>query len=94
MRPYLNAGLILFLVATIAALAAGLMEETRKLRRLTELVAGSGCSQLRSEFSHVSFVSYHLALSMLIVATAVFLGSIALFAIYRWLARRIFEQYS
>jgi hypothetical protein len=94
MRRHLGLGVILLLVATTAALVLGLVEEMRKLSLLTEAVAKSDCIQLGAEFSQVSFTGYHLALSMVIMAGVVFLGSIALLAAYRWLARRIFEQLS
>jgi hypothetical protein len=93
MRRYLNAMVVAVLLAAIGGLVAGLIEETRQLRLITDMVARSNCAPLRSEFSHVAFAGYHLALSMVLAAGCVLLGALGLVAAYGWFARRLADRF-
>ena len=92
MQRYLNAIVIAVLLSAIGGLVAGLIEEARQLRLITDAVSRSNCAPLLSEVSQRAFIGY-LVTSMVVAAGCVLLGALGLAAAYQWFARRVYDRF-
>ncbi len=87
MRLTASLFIILFLFSLVLAFAAGLVIESFELHRLVESARRSNCVTVESDFSHLRFVGYNLALLIAAIAAMAY----AVFLLIAFVLRKLVE---